>query len=104
MSMTFGLAYGQRVMKDISRIPSRLDPPETLVVLLVVQHVPRHSRRVERWIRQIRIGMIDQRAIVSFAGNRRAAGLREQIAVKRADPRHVLRLVTLIQPPRRARE
>src|SRR5262249_24512757 len=84
---------GQRMPEHVPRVPLRLDPLQAHVVVLVIQLGPRHAGRVPRRIREIGVRVVDQRAIVHSAGNRNAAGLREQVAIERANPGHVLRFL-----------
>src|SRR5947199_4906264 len=90
----------QRMPEHIQRVPPRLDPLQARVVSLVIQGGPRNAGRIQGGVREIGVGMIDERPIVGLARDRDAAGLREQIAIERTHPGQILRLVRRVQPAR----
>ena len=88
--------------EHITRVVPRLDPLQARVVLLVIQRVPGHARGIQRRVREIDVGMIDECPIVCLARDRDATALRKQIAIERPDPCQILRLFPRIQPARGA--
>src|SRR3954468_3264295 len=76
----------QRMPEHIPRVPPRLDPLQARVVFLVVERGPGHARGIQRRVREISVGMIDERSAVRLARDRNASGLREEIPIEQPDP------------------
>ena len=92
----------QRVPEHVPRVPPRFDPLQPRIVGLVVQRVPRHARRIQRRVREVGVGMIDERAVVGVARDRHAAAVGKQIPIERPHPRQIPGLVLRIEPARGA--
>src|SRR6185369_1009157 len=86
------------MVEYIARIPLRLDLLQARIVLLVVQGVPRHARRIEFWIGEIGIWMIDEGAVIRVARNRHTTCVGKQRQIETTYPCHVLLFVDRIQP------
>src|SRR5258708_28789409 len=72
---------GQRMPEHVPRVVARLDPLQARVVVPVVERMPRDAGRVLRRVSEIRVGVIDESAVVRVARYRHAAAVGEELAV-----------------------
>src|SRR5678815_1512123 len=85
-------------MKDVQRIPTRLNLLEARIVLIIVEFGPSYARGVPGAICQIIVRMVYERAIVLSIRYRHSTSLRKQIPVELAHPLQILFFLLRVKP------
>src|SRR5437660_1440608 len=88
----------QRVAEHVVRVVRALDRLEPGVVVLEVQTRPGDARGVQGRVGEVRVRVVDVRAVAARVRGRHAAGGGVQVLVEGADPGDVLVVLARVGP------